>query len=102
MKLRNGTVSIASWNNDKTASVTVFSSDGRNRSIESHWTPQHPNVPYDGFYNLGRDCSIPFTISRPRRVLAGHAGPIIEPRSRRIVIVHGPFAEIAGSIAHTV
>ena len=61
--LRNGTVSIAPWKDDKTAAVTIFSSDGMIRSIKSQWTPQNPDVPYDGFHRLGKDYSIPFTFA---------------------------------------
>jgi len=68
-KLSNGTVSIARWKDDKTAAVTIFSSDGMIRSIKSEWTPQNANVPYDGFYKLGKDYSIPFTFFLPPRGL---------------------------------
>jgi len=69
VKLRNGTISITPWKDDKTAAVTIFSSDGMIRSIKSQWTPQNPNVPYDGFYKLGKDYSIPFTFFLPPRAL---------------------------------
>ena len=39
------------------------------RSIKSQWTPQNPDVPYDGFYKLGKDYSIPFTFFLPPRGL---------------------------------
>lgn len=69
VKLHNGTVSIAQWKDDKTAAVTIFSSDGMIRSIKSQWTPQNPNVPYDGFHKLGEAYSIPFTFFLPPRAL---------------------------------
>ncbi len=50
VELTFGTVSIARWKDGKTAAVTIFSSDGMIRSIKSQWTPQNPDVPYDGFY----------------------------------------------------
>ena len=43
-KLSDGTVSIARWKDDKTAAVTIFSSDGMIRSIKSEWTPQGDTV----------------------------------------------------------
>ena len=57
------------WKDGKTAAVTIFSSDGMIRSIKSEWTPQNPDVPYDGFYKLGKDYSIPFTFFLPPRGL---------------------------------
>lgn len=50
VNLSSGTISITRWRDDKTAAVTIFSSDGMIRSIKSQWTPQNPDVPYDGFY----------------------------------------------------
>ncbi len=38
IELNSGTVSIARWKDDKTAAVTIFSSDGMIRSIKSRWT----------------------------------------------------------------
>ena len=69
VELTAGTVSIARWKDNKTAAVTIFSSDGMVRSIKSQWTPQNPDVPYDGFYKLGKDYSIPFTFFLPPRAL---------------------------------
>jgi peptidoglycan/xylan/chitin deacetylase (PgdA/CDA1 family) len=69
IELTTGAVSIARWKDGKTASVTIFSSDGMIRSIKSQWTPQNANVPYDGFYKLGKDYSIPFTFFLPSRGL---------------------------------
>jgi peptidoglycan/xylan/chitin deacetylase (PgdA/CDA1 family) len=67
------TVSIARWKDDKTAAVTIFSSDGMIRSIKSQWTPRDPDVPYDGFYKLGKAYSIPFTFFLPPRGLDQHS-----------------------------
>jgi len=39
------------------------------RSIKSKWTPQNSDVPYDGFYKLGNEYSIPFTFFLPPRAL---------------------------------
>jgi peptidoglycan/xylan/chitin deacetylase (PgdA/CDA1 family) len=69
VKLKSGSVSIARWNDDKAAAVTIFSSDGMIRSIKSQWTPQNSDVPYDGFYELGKEYSIPFTFFLPPRAL---------------------------------
>jgi len=66
---KGGSVSIARWKDDKTAAVTIFSSDGMIRSIKSKWTPMNPDVPYDGFHKLGREYSIPFTFFLPPRAL---------------------------------
>jgi len=69
VELTSGTVSVARWKDDKAAAVTIFSSDGMIRSIKSQWTPQNPDVPYDGFYKLAKDYSIPFTFFLPPRAL---------------------------------
>jgi len=69
VKLRRGTLSITRWKDDKKGAVTIFSSDGMIRSIKSHWTPRNPDVPYDGFYKLGKEYSIPFTFFLPPRAL---------------------------------
>jgi peptidoglycan/xylan/chitin deacetylase (PgdA/CDA1 family) len=68
-KLKNGAISIARWKDDKTAAVSIFSSDGMIRSIKSQWTPRKPDVPYDGFHRLGKKYSIPFTFFLPPRAL---------------------------------
>ncbi|MCP4785490.1 MAG: polysaccharide deacetylase family protein [Fuerstiella sp.] len=67
--LTSGTISVARWKDDRTAAVTIFSSDGMIRSIKSQWTRQNSDVPYDGFYKLGKDYSIPFTFFLPPRGL---------------------------------
>ncbi|MFL3656995.1 MAG: polysaccharide deacetylase family protein [Opitutales bacterium] len=68
-KLRNGTLSIARWKDDKIAAVSIFSSDGMIRSIKSQWRLENPDVAYDGFYRLGEKYSIPFTFFIPPRAL---------------------------------
>ncbi len=68
-KLKSGSISVARWKDEKTAAVTIFSGDGMIRSIKSRWTPENPNVPYDGFYRLGEEYSIPFTFFLPPRGL---------------------------------
>ncbi len=73
VKLSSGTISITRWRDDKTAAVTIFSSDGMIRSIKSQWTPKNPDVPYDGLYKLGKDYSIPFTFFLPPRGLDEHS-----------------------------
>ena len=72
-KLKNGTIAVARWKDDKRAAVSIFSSDGMIRSIKSQWTPKKPDVPYDGFYRLGKKYSIPFTFFLPPRALDDQA-----------------------------
>jgi peptidoglycan/xylan/chitin deacetylase (PgdA/CDA1 family) len=54
-------ISIAKWKDDKKAAFAITSADGLIRSIKSQWTPENPDVPYDGYYKLGKDHSIPIT-----------------------------------------
>ena len=54
-------ISIARWKGDKSAAFSITSADGLIRSIKSLWTPENPDVPYDGYYKLGKDHKIPIT-----------------------------------------
>lgn len=55
------TPSVADWPGDKAAAFVIYSDDSMVRSIKSQWTPDHPEVPYDGFYTLGKSYGIPVT-----------------------------------------
>jgi len=54
-------ISIAKWKGDKKAAFAITSADGLIRSIKSQWLPEHPDVPYDGYYKLGKEYNIPIT-----------------------------------------
>jgi hypothetical protein len=54
-------ISIARWKGDMPAAFSITSADGLIRSIKSQWTPENPDVPYDGYYKLGKDHNIPIT-----------------------------------------
>jgi len=54
-------ISIAKWKDDKKAAFAITSADGLIRSIKSQWTPDNPDVPYDGYYKLGKEHNIPIT-----------------------------------------
>lgn len=102
-KLRNGTVSIARWKGDKTAAVSIFSSDGMIRSIKSQWTPENPDVAYDGFYRLGEKYSIPFTFFIPPRALddqsyvaASGVTPVAQPAGAMGIWADWTFMSEAG------
>ena len=53
--------SLANWKDDKAAAFILYSDDSMVRSIKSRWTVEQPDVPYDGFYTLGRKYNIPMT-----------------------------------------
>ncbi|MBT7867033.1 MAG: polysaccharide deacetylase family protein [Opitutales bacterium] len=102
-KLRNGTLSIARWKNDKIAAVSIFSSDGMIRSIKSQWTPENPDVAYDGFYRLGEKYSIPFTFFIPPRALddqsyvaASGVTPVAQPAGAMGIWADWKFMSEAG------
>jgi len=54
-------ISLATWKGDKKAAFSITSADGLIRSIKSQWTPENPDVPYDGYYKLGKEHDIPIT-----------------------------------------
>ncbi len=54
-------IAIADWENDKKAAFAITAADGLIRSIKSQWTPENPDVPYDGYYKLGKEHNIPIT-----------------------------------------
>ena len=53
--------SLAAWKDDKPAAFIICSDDSMVRSIKSQWKLENPDVPYDGFYTLGKTYDIPVT-----------------------------------------
>ena len=50
--------SLAAWKDDKPAAFIICSDDSMVRSIKSQWKLENPDVPYDGFYTLGKTYDI--------------------------------------------
>jgi len=53
--------SLADWKDNKPAAFVIYSDDSMVRSIKSQWTLENPDVPYDGFFKLGKTYNIPIT-----------------------------------------
>lgn len=60
-ELRIVEISIAKWKDGRIAAFSITAADGLIRSIKSQWTPENPDVPYDGYYQLGKEYNIPIT-----------------------------------------
>ena len=56
-----GQITVAKWKGNKKAALSIGSDDGMVRSIKSSWTLDNPDVPYDGYFKLGRDYQINIT-----------------------------------------